>query len=272
MSFLVRQNWKDLSNTVWGRLEERGATPEDVFIELLRFTRRTVEVQIDEAADAALSDPELARQEFLELPTPQTEGKCIELLEGYYAILGDLSEGKIAKHYKDEIREFVEKHNLRYTVSDNCRFQLSVPGLLVSQFSKLRTGILQDPSLVQAMWQLESSLSRLGSAGHEERNCIGIATNLLEGIARQRTINGQITLGTAIDGCNVFPHASMRECIKNFYKFASDYPNIRHAGTPANKLRDLKEDDAILAIVLAIGFGSFVFDNNAGPPVLRGDL
>jgi hypothetical protein len=62
-----------------------------------------------------------------------------------------------------------------------------------------------------------------------------IATNLLEGIANDKITNHQPTLGKAIEGCNVFSHEDLRTCVKDFYKFASDYSNIRHAGTPASK-------------------------------------
>ena len=87
-----------------------------------------------------------------------------------------------------------------------------------------------------------------------------------------KTTNSENTLGRAIDGCNVFPHEALRKCVKEFYKFASDYPNIRHAGNPASRIRDLKKDDALLAIGLALSFGTFVLDNDAGDAILDGEL
>jgi len=112
----------------------------------------------------------------------------------------------------------------------------------------------------------------LGATTQEERNAIGIATNLLEGIAKEKTKNHQRTLGSAIDGCDVFPHEALRTCVKNFYKFASDYPNIRHAGTPASKIRELKKDDALLFVNLALAFGLYVFDNNSAESIIMGEL
>ena len=121
---------------------------------------------------------------------------------------------------------------------------------------------------------MEKSVARLSTAAHEERNCISISANLLEGIARLMTTNGGDTLGTAIDGCDVFPHSSVKQCIKDFYRFTSDYPNLRHGhpGTLANKLRELKKDDALLALMLALGFSSYVLDNDSVAGIFRGDL
>ena len=87
-----------------------------------------------------------------------------------------------------------------------------------------------------------------------------------------RTTNRQNTLGKAIDGCNVFPHESLRTCVKDLYRFASDYPNIRHAGNPANRIRELKKDDALLATVVALAFSSYVLDNDSACAILEGEL
>jgi len=271
--FLVKPNWKKLNKTVWSLLEKRRSAPADMYIELLRFARRRLGIQVDEAADEALHSPSVARERFFDLPEPRSELKCIELLEGFYDILREFMTA-IADAYRQEVREFVEEYNLRYMVSDDCRFRLSIEGLLVSQYAKLRNALSGNPHIQQSLEQLEHSVWRLKDTRHEERNCIGIATNFLEGIACVRTTNNQPTLSAAIDGCNVFPHPAVRQCIKQFYKFASDYPNIRHGhpGTPANRLRELKRDDALLAVYLAVGFGSYVFDNDSADAILEGEL
>jgi hypothetical protein len=272
MPFLLRSQWKKLDKAIWVSLEKRKAAPPDMYIELLRFARRIQGIQVDIAADTALSDPTLAREEFLSLPEPQSEAKCIELLEGYYGILREFKDGKMAENFRQELEEYVTEHNLRYTLTNDCKLKLSLQGLLVSGYSKLHTLVANQTSLTQALSQLEESISRLGATPQEERNAIGIATNLLEGIAKDKTTNHQPTLGSAIDGCDVFPHEALRTCVKNFYKFASDYPNIRHAGTPANKIRELKKDDAMLFVSIALAFGLYVFDNDSTQSIIVGDL
>jgi hypothetical protein len=223
------------------------------------------------ASDEALHDPALAREEFFALPEPSDEPKSIEILEGFYDVLNEFNP-EIAADYREELGEFIDGYNLRYVLSNECKIQLSIQGLLLSQFMKLRNTIAANSHVSQSLDQLEATISELRYAAHEERNCIGVATNLLEGIACSKTTNSENTLGRAIDGCNVFPHEALRKCVKEFYKFASDYPNIRHAGNPASRIRDLKKDDALLAIGLALSFGTFGLDNDAGDAILDGEL
>lgn len=272
MLFLLRSQWKKQNKAIWSSLEKRKAAPADMYIELLRFARRIQGVQVDLATDTALSDPSLAREKFLNLPERQSETKWIELLEGYHGVLREFKGGKMAENYRQELAEYVEEHNLRYVLTNDCKLKLSHRGLLVSGYSKLRTLVSNQSTLIQALSQLDESVSRLGVTTQEERNAIGIATNLLEGIAKDKTTNHQPTLGNAIEGCNVFPHEALRTCVKNFYRFASDYPNIRHAGTPANKIRELKKDDALLFVSLALAFGLYIFDNDSTELIIAGDL
>jgi hypothetical protein len=272
--FLLKSNWRKMKRAVWTRLEKRSAAPADMYMDLLHFERKTLSISVDEATDEVLHNPKEARGEFLNpLAEPLVESKCVELLEGYYTVLKDYSAA-IADGYKEQLRKYVEEHNLRYTVTDNCKLELTVQGLLASMYSRLRTLVAANAEIKQSLNQLEVSVSRLPTALHEERNCISIATNLLEGIACLKTTNNGKVLSAAIEGCNVFPHAAVRQCVKDFYKFASDYPNLRHGhpGTPANKLRELKKDDALLAVALALGFGHYVFDNDSSVPVFRGDV
>jgi hypothetical protein len=272
MFFLVKPNWKKLNKSIWTSLEKKTSAPPDMYIELLRFARRKLDVPTEEATDVVLSDPSLARNAFFKLPEPQSESQCIELLEGFYDTLQEEFRTKIAQYYKQELKKFVEERNLRYYISDNCKFQLSIQGLLMSQCEKFRNMLFGNAHMEQSLRLLEASVSRLMDVSDEERNCIGIATNLLEGVACTRTTNNQNTLGAAIEGCNVFPHDALMRCVKDFYRFASDYPNIRHAGNPASKLRDLKKDDALLAVTFALGFGSYVFNNDSGQKILQGEL
>ncbi|SRR6266487_834149 len=269
--FLIRPNWKKLNRTVWLSLEKRRSAPIDMYVELLRSARRKLGIQMNVATDEALHDPTLAREQFFSLPGPSSELKSIEMLEGFYEVLNEFNP-KIAAGYTEELREFLEEHNLRYVLSSDCKIQLSIQGLLVSQLMKLRNTLSSNAHVNQSLDQLETTISKLRKATHEERNCIVVATNLLEGIACSKTTNSENTLGRAIDGCDVFPHEALRNCVKEFYKFASNYPNIRHAGTLASKIRELKKDDALLAVTFALSFGTYVLDNDAGNAILDGEL
>jgi len=272
--FLLKSNLRKMKRTIWTKLEKSNAAPADMYMDLLRFERKTLCISVDEATDEVLQNPDKARQEFFNpLAEPFGESKCVELLEGFYTVLKGYNTA-IADAYKLQLRKYVEEHNLRYAVSHDCRFELTIQGLLASMYWRLRTSVSANREIRQSLDQLEVSVSRLPTALHEERNCIGIATNLVEGITCLRTTNNGNVLSTAIEGCDMFPHPAVKQCVKDFYRFASDYPNLRHGhpGTPTNKLRELKKDDALLAVALVVGFSSYVLDNDSSVPIFRGNL
>src|SRR2546426_3177317 len=193
--------------------------------------------------ELAINDPSSARQEFRKYTVPLDETTCIAVLEGYYDVLSGIDR-KLADKYRERLREFVSSHNLRYYFAPDGKIMLSVEGLLISQFTRLRTVLSNNSDRTDCLKELENSLATIDH-GDEEKNAIRIATNLLEGIVKDRSSNGEETLSRAIDGCHsMFPHNSLKEAYKNVYKFASDYPNIRHAGTATSRIRGLKKDDA----------------------------
>jgi hypothetical protein len=268
--FLIKRNWKTLNKTIWTKLEKRKSAPQDMYIELLRFARRRLSIEVDVATYDALGDAKLARDEFFRLTEPENESKCVELLEGFYSVLQEFKPG-IAAAYKEELRGFIEERNLRYVVSDDCRLLVSIQGLLLSTYAKLRKAVAANTHIQQGFNRLEDSVTRLKQVADEERTCISVAANFLEGVACDRTTNRADTLSRAIDGCDL-PHQALKDCVKDFYRFASDYPHIRHAGRPSSQLRPLKKDDALLAMTLALAFGAYVYDSNSGNAILSGEL
>jgi hypothetical protein len=55
-----------------------------------------------------------------------------------------------------------------------------------------------------------------------------------------------------------WPHDKVRESLVNLYHFRSDYPGIRHPGTPAHALRSLATRDATLASLLLPSFSGYL--------------
>jgi hypothetical protein len=269
MSFLsLRSNWTNIYREVWNPVSRSVYAPPDMFIELLRFASRKLGL---EPTIEALNDPRLAKEDFKKIPTPPDEKTCITLMEGFYDVLSQFSPD-IQERYCYKLGEFIEGHNLRYSLTADCKIRLSLSGLLVSQYANFKKAISANAARNQCLNELEINIGRLKEAA-AEGNCIRIASNLLEGITVDKTTNGETTFGRAIDGCRIFfPHESLIESAKNFYKFFSDYPNLRHAGNYRNKIRELKKDDAILSITFAVLFASYIAENDASQAILSGDL
>lgn len=266
--FLIGSNWEKLNREVWNSLEKSVHAPSDLYIELLRFFYG--ELHIDPNVEA-LNDQELAREEFRKFQVPPNELSCVSILEGFYDVLKQFSN-KLAESYRSKLSRFLTEHNIRYHLTPDCRFELSLQGLLVTQYTHLSSSIVNRQDRIECLKELETSLSRLNDRD-EERNCIRIASNLLEGLVVDRTNRSGITLGKALDLCNdLFPHDSLKECVKNIYRFSCDYPNIRHPGTPSSRRRALKKDDALLLIALTLGLSSFISNSDASGSILSGSV
>lgn len=267
--FLFKTNWGALWREVWTPLSKKTSAPVDLFIELYRFAGEKLG---SELKAEALNDPNLAKEEFKRLPCcPSSEKACVDILEGFVGVLSEF-EGDVSQQYCSLLDGFIERHNLRYILTQNSKLRLSLMGLLVSQYSTFKKAISQNEGRLECLRELETNIGNL-SDEDIERNCMRIASNLLEGIVVDKTTNGEHTLGKAIAGCEqLFPHKAVIESVKNFYKFFNDYPNLRHPGTQAQRIRDLKKDDAVLSIWFAVMFASFLAGDNAFELISLGDF
>ena len=90
------------------------------------------------------------------------------------------------------------------------------------------------------------------------KTCIQKQVNLLEAIGRACPGVTQTTLGGICDQVNTWPHQKIKEAMKNLYGFASDYPGIRHSGTPANAVRTIDMRDMIAISILLAGFTPYL--------------
>jgi hypothetical protein len=270
-SFLFRSNWSFLYNDLWIPLSKSKFAPDDMFIELFRYASRKAR---SEPKTEALSDPKLAKQEFKKFPTPTDEKTCLAILEGFYEVLSDFNP-KISEKYRSKLQEFIERHNLRYFLTPDCKIRISLVGLIVSQYASLKKAVSTTPLRNNCLLSLEKNIGLLNEDTIEE-NCIQKANNLLEGVTIDKTtIPGANTFGWAVNGCrDCFPHQALIDSAKKFYEFSSDFPNLRHGGTAINpaQIRDLKKDDAILSISFAVLLASFIADNDASQKILLGDF
>lgn len=268
MFFLIKSQWGQLNKEIWDSLERSVSAPMDVYVELLRYMN---EKHGFPASIEALNDPKLAREEFRELSTPLNETSCIAILEGFYEVLSQFG-AEIAEKYRMKLNQYIEQHNLRYNLTSTCNFRLSLSGLLMTQCAYLYDSLNQNSDRLECLVELENGLSKV-SDPDGEKNCIRIASNLLEGLTLDKANISATTMTQALEGCpDLFPHNALKECVKNIYKFSCDYPNIRHPGNPANRIRPLRKDDALLIIALTLGLGSFITTNEASETILAGDF
>ena len=77
-------------------------------------------------------------------------------------------------------------------------------------------------------------------------------------------------LGRICDQVGTWPHDKIKDAAKELYRFASDYPGIRHGGTPANARRDLDMRDMVAISVLLVGFAPYLTDRLDPASIYRG--
>ncbi len=285
MQFLLKPNWQQLNRYIWNSLEK--SAPADVYIELYRFQGRILGIDsranepdvTQEEIDARnmfliiINDTKLAKNEFKKYNPPTNEAICIELLEGFYGVLKDNFGTKLAKKYYSKLSQFLLEHNLRYKLDANCKFHLTIQGILMTQYVHLRQFLENNPECSECLSELEDIISNLHQS-QQQRNCVRVSSNLLENLVVAKANRRASTLSRALEQCPVdlFPHDAVRESLKKIYDFACDYPNIRHAGRPESRLRDLRNDDVLLILSLTIGFASFLSRENVSQTILSGDI
>lgn len=92
------------------------------------------------------------------------------------------------------------------------------------------------------------------------KTSIAKASNYAEGLAS--TTHGQAgTLGALCNQIGDWPHDKVKEALQSLYKFCSDYPGIRHAGSPGGMRRDLSAKDSTLICLLLLGFTGYLSPN-----------
>lgn len=99
------------------------------------------------------------------------------------------------------------------------------------------------------------------------KTCISKASNYAEGLA-SATNGSPGTLGALSNQIGDWPHDKVKESLQSLYKFCSDYPGIRHAGSPAGRRRDLEKKDAFLISLLLIVFSGYLTTNLNSEEVL----
>ncbi len=269
MSILIKHNFGFIFEEIW---ETFLLYPKGVYIELIQNYYENLNYDLEGKLEI-INNEDLASDEFREIPSwPIHETICIKILEEFYSLLIDSYDVKLADTYRTNLIKIFERLNLRYTMLTNGKMGLSIQGLLGSMLLRLKTTVRSKTSL-ESLEQLEKSVAKLENSDESFRSCMTIACNLMEGTAKDRANNRFDTLKRSIDSIpDVFPHDSMKESIKQLYDYLSDYPNLRHSGTEANRIRNLKMDDASLVTALAIGYASYLASCDDGQSILIGEF
>jgi hypothetical protein len=228
----------------------------------------------ERALESIINDTVKSQEAFAELSGDEFRGEqsLVAFLEAAHGILEDLGDDHLANRYYNLLGDFLEKFSLRYDLRRPCLLCPTLPGVFAGLVRELRVTTSSDAHLHTLMRDFEDALRDLRTDASESRvkTCIQKQVNLLEAIGQQCAGVTRNTLGGICDQVGSWPHEKVKDAMKNLYGFASDYPGIRHGGTPANALRSIEMRDLVAMSILLAGFTAYLNDGFSAEAVYRG--
>jgi len=283
--------WGEVWSELIVKLAERKAAPVEIFAEIYAavIPKPTPPAPpTDMSDDAARSQYEeqlktyLSRYEEAITVSPKTrdwlredlanlvktEALALSTLEKIYQTVSDIGGDDLSNAYFNIVESFLVKYSLRYDLRRPFSLHPTVPGIFSRLFFELKVLAAADADLHAAMLDFEDSVRDLRNDKSATRikTCIAKQTNLLEAIGQRLPAVTSKTLGTICDQAGTWPHKDVKESMKSLYRFASDYPGIRHGGTASNKIREIEIRDLVSMSALLVGFTPYLtdqLDNNA---------
>lgn len=248
--------------------------------------QRQIEVYNDATVDDELAWVYIQR--FL-IDEQTTEKQLIVVVEEAFEPINDLGGDALSNQYFQLVEQFIEKFSLRYELrrpsyARTLSLHPTLPGLFSRLLRDLKESTSQDPALADLMGNFEETIIDLRGDNSSRRikQCIAAQFNLFEAMlslhpdvvahnddvavhnltaSRRQQRNPANSFGAMCDKAQVWPHTEVLKSAKSLYKFASDYPGIRHGGTPANQKREIDMRDMVSMAIILAGFSPYLNAN-----------
>jgi hypothetical protein len=271
------QVWEETRREIWDQLAEHDNAPADLYVELYRELVPRLGTQPNEGELATLtSDPLLAAEVFRAVTSSDftSESQLVGFLEATADILDDFSCAGIMDLYFELLGSFVEKFSLRYELRRPCLLTPTLTGIFSSLMSHVSAAADEDDHLGGLLEEFEGSVRDLRSDRSQARikTVIQKQFNLLEAIGTAHPSTTKHTLGAIADELGTWPHAELRNALKNVYKFGCDYPGIRHSGRSSNALGEVAARDLVGVGILLAGFIPYLSDDLDCEAIFLGEL
>ena len=267
--------WDELWTHVWSELAEHEEAPSDLFCELYRELARILrEVPTVEQVADVVGDIDRSVQVFQQTRANDLSGEwaIVEFLEASHDVLEDCGGAGLSKQYQRLLSQFIDKFNLGYDLSPPCRISPTVPGMFASLVDAIRSVVGNDDHLRGLYANFEDSIRavRMEETDNNIRTCVVKQINLLEAIACQHPRATRNTIGAICREVETWPHDGVRDAMMSLYKFACDYPGIRHSGTASAAARSIDMRDMLALSILLMGFVPYLSEDLDASQVYRG--
>ncbi|TRZ88959.1 MAG: hypothetical protein D4R88_06565 [Methanosarcinales archaeon] len=262
MSGSLRNHWGDTPEEIWEPLSSHDNAPPDLFNNLYEVAEEFLALPTPEPLfEEIQNDAVKAHAAFCALNGSdfRDETAIVEFLETAYEVIVDYDIPGEPEIFKQLLRQFISKYNLRYRLDDPFRLRFLLPGSFTNLYSELQRMNSTNGHLSGLLQDFEHAFDRYARSqdAADLKTCIAKASNYAEGLA-STTHGTPGTLGALCNQIGDWPHDKVKEALQSLYKFCSDYPGIRHAGSPSGMLRPLSSKDSTLVCLLLIGFTGYL--------------
>lgn len=254
-----------LEGALSGLLGKSAASLLDALLREHARDATKVEAAWERAAERVINDPLASREAFDGTRAGDFTGErgLVGFFESVYSTLEEFEnpgDDALTNRYFNLLSAFIEKFSLRYDLRRPCIMCPTLPGVFASLVRDLRALTSQDPHLDALMKDFENSMRDLrhDSSDGRIKTCIQKQVNLVEALGRSFPGVTGTTLGRICDQVGTWPHEKLKAAIKDLYGFASDYPGIRHGGTPGSALRPVDMRDMVAMSILLTGFTPYL--------------
>jgi len=208
-----------------------------------------------------------ARSAFRRNKATDTHGEAalVAFLERAHVVVVDLGGDPLANRYFVLVEEFLTKFSLRYDLRRPFSLHPTLPGVFARMVTELKAinECRRPSSTTDAGFRGVDPRPACWSVFKPHQDVHQRQVNLLEALGQACPTVTENTLGRICDQLGtapnaVWPHDRVRDAMKDLYKFACDYPGIRHGGTPANARRDIDMRDMVAISVLLTGFTPYL--------------
>jgi len=267
--------WSETWREIWLPLTDHEDVREDIFCDLYRELAKALKAPPSVGNLADLIENSVQSRVAFEAITANDlagERALVDFFESAYDALEEFRGDELSNRYFNLLTTFIEKFSLRYDLRRPCTLCPTLPGVFASLVRDLRVVTGGDAHLDTLMKEFENAVRDLRHDCSDGRikTCIQKQVNLLEAIGQTAPGVTGATLGVICNQVGTWPHNKLREAMKDLYGFASDYPGIRHGGTPVSALRPIDMRDMVAMSILLAGFTPYLSSALDADVVYRG--
>jgi hypothetical protein len=216
------------------------------------------------AAEAS-TDYELAILELASIGPDdfECEADIADVAGNAFEVLDEYEDETSSQEMRLLLHRFLERYSLRYYVDTSGRLRGTLPGLTTSAYFELRKICITDSALRPLLEDFEHALAEAIDDASEVRvkTTLSKLFMLMEGVASKHPdvrTEDERTLGRLCQRISSWPHSSVQHSAEELYRFACDYPGIRHAGSPANAKRPITTSDLAGICSILMGFTAYL--------------